>query len=69
MTSYDSSDQDQSLYEVLREVMGSKHSEESIRLLSDDFLVHSGGIDVGRAGDDVNCVTPLFEIRMPKQDK
>ena len=68
MTSYDPSDQNQSLYEVLREVMGSKHSEESIRLLSDDFLVHSGGIDASHTGDE-NGVTPLFEIRMPKQDK
>ena len=68
MISYDPSDQNQSLYGVLREVIGSKHSEESIRLLSEDFLVHDGLKDVNRAGDE-NQVTPLFEIRLPKHDK
>ena len=53
----DPSDQNsmRSLYDDLREVMGSKHSEESIRLLSDDFLVFGGGGHIGdvasRGGD------------------
>ena len=40
-TNQDSQDRNQSLCEVLREVIGGNKEEESIRLLSDDFLVYS----------------------------
>ena len=67
---YDPSDQNQSLYEELREVIGGKYSEESSQLLSEDFLVYDGNYDVNsQCHKSVKeaRVMPLLEFRLPKQ--
>ena len=69
---YDPSDQNQNLYDALRDVIGSKYSDESCRLLSEDFLVYDGNDDVvnNQCHNSVTesaRVMPLLEFRLPKQ--